>query len=158
VQRAFNQWRFIGGCRPCTAMFVCQKRMIKDWCRQLHDNTCLHAANIIKTKVQHMRWEVLEHLAYSPDLSPPATSTYLGHWSRRSRDADSSRVLKWNKLLVPFSGGSLRNCSWKASSAWWLSGMHVWIWVVTLFEWAQCRYYVIGPQVGFYWTALIHSS
>jgi hypothetical protein len=34
----------------------------------LHDNTRCYVANTIKTKVQHMRREVLEHPAYIPDL------------------------------------------------------------------------------------------
>jgi hypothetical protein len=31
----------------------------------LHDNAHPHIANSVKTKVQYMRWEALEHLVYS---------------------------------------------------------------------------------------------
>jgi hypothetical protein len=42
----------------------------------LHDNTHPHVVDAIKTKVQHMRCEVLEHLAYSLDLSPATSSSW----------------------------------------------------------------------------------
>lgn len=35
-----------------------------------HNNTHLHIVNTIKTNVQGMHWEILEHMAYSPDFSP----------------------------------------------------------------------------------------
>lgn len=36
----------------------------------LHDNARPHTANIITSQIARMRWEVLEHPPYSPDLSP----------------------------------------------------------------------------------------
>jgi hypothetical protein len=59
--------KIISGCGQCMAMLV-SKTMVKDWCRQLHDNARRQVANAIKIKVQHMKWAVPEHLAYSPDL------------------------------------------------------------------------------------------
>jgi hypothetical protein len=44
------------------------KTMVNDWCRQLHNNACRHILNTMKTKVQHMHWEALGHMAYSPAL------------------------------------------------------------------------------------------
>jgi hypothetical protein len=52
------------GCRSCTAVLVSKTIIL------LHDEVRLHAANTIKTKVRHMRWEVLEDPAYSPYLPP----------------------------------------------------------------------------------------
>jgi len=36
----------------------------------LHDNTRPHTALLIRNKLEEMCWETLEHLSYSPDLSP----------------------------------------------------------------------------------------
>ena len=36
----------------------------------LHDNATSHTADIVKTRLQRWRWEVLDHPPYSPDLSP----------------------------------------------------------------------------------------
>ncbi|KAJ4444590.1 hypothetical protein ANN_06386 [Periplaneta americana] len=35
----------------------------------LHDNATVHTADV-KTRLRRWRWEVLDHLSYSPDLSP----------------------------------------------------------------------------------------
>ncbi|GBO11357.1 Mariner Mos1 transposase [Araneus ventricosus] len=52
----------------------------------LHDNARPHTANAVKTTLQQFRWETLEHLPYSPDLSPcdfhvcgPLKQAILGH-------------------------------------------------------------------------------
>ncbi|GFW63744.1 hypothetical protein TNCV_4940361 [Trichonephila clavipes] len=36
----------------------------------LHDNTSPHVTVVFQTLLRHFRWEVLEHLSYSPDFSP----------------------------------------------------------------------------------------
>ncbi|GFX38598.1 mariner Mos1 transposase [Trichonephila clavipes] len=36
----------------------------------LHDNARPHTANAVKTTLQQLRWEILEHPSYSPNISP----------------------------------------------------------------------------------------
>ena len=43
----------------------------------LHDNTRPHVAQVVKAILQELKWEVLQHLLYSPDLTP--TDYYLFH-------------------------------------------------------------------------------
>ena len=43
----------------------------------LHNNARPHVAQVVKAALQELKWEVLQHLPYSPDLAP--TDYYLFH-------------------------------------------------------------------------------
>lgn len=67
----------------------------------LHDNARPHSANITRQKVEQFGWEILEHPAYSPDLSPcdfhlfgPLKET-LGGQRFDSDQAVETFVLQW---------------------------------------------------------------
>jgi hypothetical protein len=69
----------------------------------LHDNARPHVAIATQELLQHFRWTVLEHPAYSPHLTPsdfhhfPALKVYLaGH--KFSSDDVKTAVMRWLKL------------------------------------------------------------
>lgn len=43
----------------------------------LHDNARPHTAGRVKEKLQHLRWEVIDHPPYSPDASPSDYHLFL---------------------------------------------------------------------------------
>jgi hypothetical protein len=48
----------------------------------LHDNARPHTAAHTETLLKHFKWELFDHLSYSPDLPPSDHSlfTYLKNW------------------------------------------------------------------------------
>ena len=44
--------------------------MLSDGIILLHDNVRPHTGNLVMDKLQRFDWETLQHLPYSPDLSP----------------------------------------------------------------------------------------
>ena len=50
--------------RKCSELINCMPLI-------LHDNASPHKSNVVKELLEGYGWEVLDHLPYSPDLSPP---------------------------------------------------------------------------------------
>jgi hypothetical protein len=48
----------------------------------LHDNVFLHTAARTRALLEHLNWELFDHLPYSPDLAPSDYHlfTYLKNW------------------------------------------------------------------------------
>jgi hypothetical protein len=112
-----NRRKFIGGFRQCSAMLVCQNSVD----RKPQTVARPYVAKTIRTKVQHMHRDVLGHPAHSPDLNPRDFHIF----------EPPKQALKERRTQSDAQVTSSR----KASSAWWLSGTHIWMRVVT--DWAQ---------------------
>lgn len=119
--------------KACTS-----KTVMKDWCRQF----CPHTGNIIKTSVQRTQWHALDHPVYSPDLSH-CNLHILRPMKQALKWSHFQSDTKVKQLFITFPSSSLQNTSRKAFSSWSLSDLHVWLWVVTLFE--HSRYHIINP-------------
>ncbi|VVC25154.1 Hypothetical protein CINCED_3A017406 [Cinara cedri] len=63
----------------------------------LHDNAPSHAAKLVKETMDTFSWEILSHVAYSPDLAPPDYYLFalLGHAFVEQCFTSYENVRKW---------------------------------------------------------------
>uniref|UniRef100_A0A1B6KN91 Tc1-like transposase DDE domain-containing protein n=1 Tax=Graphocephala atropunctata TaxID=36148 RepID=A0A1B6KN91_9HEMI len=55
--------------RPATRMK--RRGLLPEGVILFHDNACPYMAQLTKEKLHKLRWEILPHPLYSPDLAPP---------------------------------------------------------------------------------------
>jgi len=82
----------------CTVLYMKKGRIIgKDKLIFLHDNAPSHTSTMVQNYLKIFNWEVLPHLAYSPDLAPSDYHLFssMGH-ALTERHFDSYEdVRKW---------------------------------------------------------------
>jgi len=60
-----------------------------------HDNALSHTAKLVKKMIEVFGWEILSHVAYSPDLAPITTYCMMGHALAQQRFTSYEDVRKW---------------------------------------------------------------
>lgn len=78
----------------------------------LHDNARPHTANIVKITLQELKWEILQHPPYSPDLAPTDFHLYrsLSNEMRGVTFKNEEDLKNWlNKFFETRTGDFWRN-------------------------------------------------
>jgi len=61
----------------------------------LHDNALSHTAKLIKETIEVFGWEILSHVAYSPDLAPSDYHLFASMGLAQQRFTSYKDVRKW---------------------------------------------------------------
>jgi [histone H3]-lysine36 N-dimethyltransferase SETMAR len=98
-------WEIVPDGRTINAEFYCEqldrveaalqeKRSHNQDVKFLHDNATPHTAKVTKTKLNQLRWEVLHHPPYSPDLAPTDFKAFrsLQNWLNGKEFASEAAV------------------------------------------------------------------
>ena len=103
--KTVNSARYIEKIKKNLRQRVCRVRGSTLWILLLHDNARLHTARATIDALETLKFEVLSHLPYSPDLAP---SDFHPHLKRdlkgthfTSDDEVKQAVTSWIKQRTP---------------------------------------------------------
>ena len=89
---------------------VCRVRRSTSLILLLHDNARPHTARATIDALETLKYEVLSHPPYSPDLAP-SDFHYFPHLKRDPKELISPQMMKWSKLWRRGSNKELLNSS-----------------------------------------------